>query len=206
MPALSVSIDGVTIATVCTDGYDVLSVRAGGTQIDDELATLDVSGGSYPEDGESTSLTWVSELSLLAGQIVEVSLLENAPSTHQGKTIEELFPDEAPTEQIDFTPTAEFLAELRTRPKLRDKFSFRLALSSEPVFAGETKPEEHGFGFTVLWNSFHPKYARVSLHSYTLDGLESHGPMNEHVVERIHYGSSVRFQLVAEQTEPLLCA
>jgi hypothetical protein len=56
MPALRVSIDGVMLATVSTDGYDVMSVRAGGTRIDDGLATLDLSGGSYPETGESTYL------------------------------------------------------------------------------------------------------------------------------------------------------
>lgn len=92
MPALSVTIDGVLIATVCTDGYDVLSVRAGGTRIDDHLANLDVAGGSYPENGEQTYLTWVNELYLQPGQVVTVSFLESASTSHAGKTIEELYP------------------------------------------------------------------------------------------------------------------
>lgn len=197
MPALNVSVDGVTIATVCTDGYDVLTVRASGTRVDSDMATLDVSGGSYPEDGQSTDLTWICDLPLQPGQVVEVFFLETGLTSHRGKTIEELFPGETPTEPTNFKPTAEMFAEIRNRLKLHDKFSFQLVSSIGTVFAGETTPDEHGFGFSVVWNSFHPERARVSLHSYTLDGLESHGSMKNHVEERMYYGDSVRFELVA---------
>lgn len=197
MPALSVSIDGVTLATVSMDGYDVMSVRAAGTRIDDGLATLDLSGGSYPEFGESTYLTWISDVPLQTGQVVTVTFLETASSSHAGKTIEELFPDEPPSTQTNFKPTAEMFAELRAMPTLRDRFSFRLASSSGTNFAGETAPDEHGFGFTVLWNSSNSERARASLHSYTLNNLEARGPMNNHFEEKLHYGGWVRFEIVA---------
>lgn len=196
MPALSVSIDGVTLATVSTDGYDVMSVRVGGTRIDDGMATLDLSGGSYPEVGESTYLTWINDISLQTGQVVTVTFLEAASSSHAGKSIEELFPDEPPSTQTNFKPTAEMFAELRAMPVLRDRFSFRLASSSGTNFAGETTPDEHGFGFTVLWNSSNPERARVSLHSYTLGNLEARGPMSNHVEEKLPYDGWVRFELV----------
>lgn len=197
MPALRVSIDGATLATVSMDGYDVMSVRAGGTRIADGLATLDLSGGSYPEFGESTYLTWINEVPLQTGQVVTVTFLEAASSSHAGKTIEELFPDEQPSTQTDFKPTAEMFAELRAMPALRDRFSFRLVSSSGTNFAGETALDEHGFGLTVLWNSSNPERARVSLHSYTLNNLEARGPMNNHVEEKLHYGGWVCFELVA---------
>jgi hypothetical protein len=196
MPALSVALDGVIIATVCTDGYDVLSAGAHGTRIDDDPATLDLSGGSYPENGESTYLTWISEVPLNIGQVVTVSFIENATSSHAGKTIEELFPDE-PKTQPAFKPPEEMFAELRARPKLREQFTFRLVSSTGTNFIGEAAPGAHGFGFNVLWNSFHPERARVSLHSYTLDSLEAHGPMNNHVEEQIQFGGSVQFEIVA---------
>ena len=53
MPALSLSIDGNVIATVRTEGLDSLDVRASGTRIDEDLASVDVAGGSYPENGNS---------------------------------------------------------------------------------------------------------------------------------------------------------
>ena len=197
MPGFSVSIDGKNIATVCADGYDVLSVCASGTRIDDDLAHLEVSGGSYRGDGKSTYLTWVNSLPLYPGQVVTVFFLENASSSHEGKTIEELFTDEAPKAVIDFKPTPEIIKEIREKPKTRDKFSFRLQSSSGSVYVGDTGPDELGFGFTVLWNSFHPERTRMSLHSHTLESLESHGPMNYLVEERMQYGNSVRFELVA---------
>lgn len=197
MPALSVSVDGKHVATVSTDGLDSLSVGARGTFVDEEIADLDVSGGSYPEGGESTYLTWVSEVHLRPGQVVIVSLLESASSTLDGRTIAEMFPDEPPSTQTDFKPTAEMYRELRARPKFREKYAFRLESSLGTKFAGETEPGEHGFGFSVHWNSFHPERARVSLHSYSLESLETRGPMSNHVEERIYYGNSVRFELVA---------
>lgn len=197
MPALTVSIDGITLATVSTDGYDVMSVRVGGTRIDENLATLDLSGGSYPESGESTYLTWISDVPLQAGQVVTVTFLDAALTSHAGKTIEELFPDEPPSKQTDFRPTADMFAELRAMPTLRDRFSFSLVSSSGTNFAGETTTDEHGFGFTVLWNSLNPDRARASLHSYTLSNLEARGPMNNHSEEKLHYGDWVQFELVA---------
>ena len=175
----------------------MLNVRVGGTCIDDHLADLNISGGSYPEDGNHTHLIWVNDLQLQLGQVVTVSFLEHASSSHAGKTIDELFPDEKTTAVTDSKPTAEIFNELRDKPKLRDKFSFRAASSYGNAFAGTTPPDEHGFGFSVLWNSHHPERTRVSLHSYTLDGLESHAPMNNHFEERLNYGGSVRFELIA---------
>ena len=197
MPALSVSIDGVTLVAVSTDGFDVLSVSARGTRIDDGLATLDLSGGCYPEVGESTYLTWINDLQLQAGQVVTVTFFEAASSSHAGKTIEELFPDEPFPTQTDFKLTAEMLTELRGKPLLREKFSFRLASSSGTDVAGESAPDDHGFGFTVLWNSSNPERARASLHSYTLENLETRGPMNYHAEEKIYYGDWVQFELLA---------
>lgn len=197
MPALSVSVDGTHIATVCTDGYNMLSVRISGTRIDENLAELEVTGGTFPEDGESNYLTWVDALPVQHGHSVAISFLESAKSSHSGKTIEELFPDEKPPQKGDFKPKSEIFNELRSMPTLREGFSFRLESSAGTKFVGKTTAKEHGFGFTVFWDAWHPECARVSLHSYTLDSLETRGPMSDHFKERIRYGEEIRFELVA---------
>lgn len=196
MPALSVSFDGNHIATVCTDGYDVLSVRISGTRIDKNLAELEVAGGTFPEDGESNYLTWVDALPVQHGQSIAISFLESAKSSHPGKTIEELFPDEKLPEKCDFKPMSEIVNGLRSVPTLRDGFSFCLASSKGSKFVGKTMAKDHGFGFSIVWNAWHPERARVSLHSYTLDSLETRGLMNDHYKELIHYGEEIRFELV----------
>jgi|SRR5450755_971435 hypothetical protein len=196
MPSLRISVDGTVVASVCTDGFDSLSARISGTRIDEELAALDVAGGSYPNDAESTYLTW-TDLPLHPGQVVLVEFIDSEPTTHNGKTIEELAEGEPPMSIVDIKPTAAMFEQLRSTPRVRDKFSLRLGSSFGQYFVGETGPDDHGFSFSVHWDSFHPERARLSLHSYTLDGLENHKPMSNFVEERMSVGNSVHFQLDA---------
>ncbi len=191
MPAISVTLDGKTLATVCTDGYDMVSVRVSGSRLDEHLAELEVTGGPPPKNGESTYLTWVDSVPIQAGKEVVVSVVESGLTSHAGKTIEELFPGKELPKITDFKPPAEMFAELRTRPRLRDKFSFRLQASSGRTFEGDTTDDAFAFGIT--WISHHPERARLTLHSYTFEELEQRAPMNYHVQDRIHVGDSVRF-------------
>ena len=200
MPALTVLLDGALVATVSTDGYDVLTVDVGGTLVDSELATLNFSGGSYPKDGKSTYLVWAPNLPIAHGQVVTVAFLENAPTSQAGKTIDELFPDEEPVTQTDFTLTADMLADIRAREKIRDTFNFRLEVPPRSPAFDATSYEDHGLAFSVIWDSSRPEQARMSLHSYTLDGLEARAPGNYFAKEVLHYGDSVQFELLPLKT------
>jgi hypothetical protein len=197
MPALRVSLDGTDIATVCSDGFDILSVRVGGTRIDKDFSDLDVTGGSYPEQGQKVYLTWASVAPLNPGQILKVAFLENGTTSHRGKTLDELFPKEERPTTEDFTPVAEELDDIRAMPNVRDGYGFRYNSSAGTNFVGRTAPADHGFGFSVLWNWLHPERAIVSLHSYSLDDLTHHRPMNDHVDEFIYFEQSVTLELDA---------
>jgi hypothetical protein len=197
MPAFSVAIDGKSIATVCMDEYNVIDVRVGGTQLDEDIARLELSGGSFPEQGKSTHLTWVNELPLRAGQVVTISFLEHAQTSHAGKTTEELFPDDASFKETSFKPYSEIISELRAKPKLHSTYSFRLESSTGTVFEGETKSDDFGFALSVLWDWLSPARAKVSLHTYTLDSLEARGPVRDLLYERISFGDSIRFKVIA---------
>ena len=196
MPAISVSLDGNIVATVSTESFDVLCVGVSGTRIDEEPPHLDVHAGSHPESGEGCYLIWTDTMSLEPGQVLTVSMLENAQTNRPGKTIEELYPD-GPDVVEHPKSKEETFAELRNWPLIRKGFAFRFDSSKGVHFAGETKSEEHGFSFGVVWNSFHPERARVSLHSYTLDSLEHNSPMNDHIDDVMQCGDSVHFELVA---------
>ncbi|MDP3824732.1 MAG: hypothetical protein Q8R33_24940 [Burkholderiales bacterium] len=198
MPTLTASVNGTLLAQVRTDGYDVMSVAVQGTCVEEEIAELMMTAGRYPEQGESVYLTWINSYPLKAGDLVEVTIQDVGDTSHDGKTLAELFPDEVDSvEQMDFTPTAELFADLRSRTRVRETFRFELQTNRGTAYIGETAKTEHGFGFTVLWNSQRPGRASLSLHSYTIDSLEKKEAMHDHVREYIEPFSSVRFRVDA---------
>lgn len=195
MPAISVLLNGELLATVNTKGYDVVSVHIHGTKTDDEFAILEMSGGTYPNNGESTHLIWINSLELWPGQRLEVRLQESGETLPAGKTIEELFPEEADTEvPADFAPTEAMFTALRAKPLRREEFSFQFLGSTGTSFVGKTASTDHGFGFSLVWNSNRPERACCSLHAYTLDELENRTPMRDFVNEyvRAPYTGSLR--------------
>jgi hypothetical protein len=198
MPAICVLIDGELIATVNITGYDVVSVNVHGTKIDDEFAALGMSGGSYPEHGESTHLVWINSLKLQPGQQIEVRFQETGDTSPQGKTINELFPEGAEKDDpADFKPTEVMFAQLRTKPSRRDRFILELLGSTGSSFAGGTVITDHGFGFNFVWNSHRQNQARQSLHAYSLDELESRAPIRYFVSEYIQVPYTARLRVTA---------
>ena len=197
MASISVSLDGHLLVRVRTDNYDVVSVSASGTRVEDEFSELYISASSHPEHGESTHLIWLNSLVILPGQLVQVGFSKDGETTEAGKTIDELFPDELSSEPIDFKPTSEMFTELRARPSKRAGYRIAVELPSGTRMFTQTTPEEHGYGFSVLWNWLHPERASVSLHSYTIDSMEHKTPMQYHAEEHLHLEPSVNVTIDA---------
>ena len=186
MPALSVFVDGLLKARVCTDDLHVLTVNVSGTKIDDAFASVEFSGGSYPEGADSTHLVWLSELALHPGQCVRVEVAAGGPNSHSGKTLEELFPDPPEEKQGPMPSREQLIEEVRIRKRLRDHFALSVQSSSGASVSVEVKPEEHGFGASFLWNWVQPERVSASLHTYTLDQLLSKEGFTYHFRERLH--------------------
>jgi hypothetical protein len=198
MPSLTVSLDGSVVATACCDGFDVVTVRVSGTRVEEDFSNLEFTGGRYPDSGESTYLTWINQLPLQPGQQVYVSLLQEGKTSHPGETIDELFPDDDSTAmQEEFEPSREIFEELRRRPNRRDGYAFQYQSTSGTLYAGQTSADDHGFGFTVLWNSQRPQQVSVSLDSYTIDNVEQRAPGHDHVREYLQVGQSVTVEIGA---------
>ena len=192
MPGLTVALNGERLAAVSTEGSNVLSVRVQGDVVGPEFASLDVSGGLYGQ-GESKHLTWVHERELSPGDEVEVGLLEAVETSHPGKTLEELFPNE-PEPVGPWQPLEEVFEELSREPKVRERFSFSIE-GPEGVLTAATGPQDHSFGFSVLWNWLHPERVRVSLHSNTLEGVANRKGGTDHAEFVLHYGQHVKLRV-----------
>ncbi|MBU9423726.1 hypothetical protein [Burkholderia gladioli] len=195
MPALEIMLDGVTVAAVSTSELTMLAARVSGMLVHEAIASLNVSGGNYSQSGSSTYLTWIADTPLQAGQQIRVLFHQDGQSSHAGKTIDELYPDEPPVAQTDFVPTAEMFHELRAMPKVHEKFVIDLSASSGASFHGETTAPEDSFALSILWDSTHPERARVSLHSNSLDNLETKGPLNYLFKADLGFGGFVELRI-----------
>lgn len=148
-------------------------------------------------------MIWAADIELQPHQMVTVQFLEQAQTSDPGKTIDELYPDEPPCEETDFTPTPEMrtklLAKLRAMPTYRDSFNLSLDSSQGASVRVQTAPEDHGFTFSVLWTSFQSdERVRMSLHSYTLQSLEYRTTdLHYYVQEGLNYGDEVKFAISA---------
>ncbi|RBB36778.1 hypothetical protein DPV79_24280 [Burkholderia reimsis] len=195
MPALEIMLDSVTVATVSTAELTMLAARVGGMLIDEAVASLNVSGSNYHLSGPPSYLTWIADTPLQAGQRIRVLFHQDGQSSQTGKTIDELYPDEPPVAQTDFTPTAEMFQKLRAMPKFREKFVIDLSSSSGTSFRGETMAGEDSFALTILWDCMHPERARTSLHSHSLDRLEAKGPLNYLFNDDMAHGGFIEIRI-----------
>jgi len=197
MPALSVSLNGEPLVSVATDGYDVIDVGVSGDLLGPEHGSLRVSGGSYLEGQESRYLVWEDERILVPGDSVAVAFLAAGATSRRGKTIEELYPDEKPTGKETFAPAKQIVRELKQRPKAFDSLAFEFVGPDGAPVRARTTPQEHGFAFTVLWNSHRPERARASAHTYTLASLVTKKNGKYHAETKLGFGQQVTFKVLA---------
>jgi hypothetical protein len=201
MPLLRVSVDGTQVAAVSTEGLDVLTVNLGGTKIDEEFASLEFSGGRYPAEGESTHLIWLNGLVVHPGQRVRVELAASGSSSHAGKTIAELFPDDSEDDEDSEEPQDSPLSRdavvdgVVARPQVRTAYHCDLESSSGAKCAASTSAQEHGFGISFLWNSLRAERVSASLHTYSLEQLRTHGESTYHWREHLVAGDWVEMKI-----------
>ncbi len=185
MPSIAVFVDGALMARVNSEGLDILTVNVGSTKADETLATIEFSGGKYPDDGDSSHLIWLNELQLSSGQTVRVLVSASGDTTAPGRTLEELYPD-LPEEKEGPMPTrSQLIAEVSKRPHFREGYSFTLRSSSGAAVEAAMDPEEHGFSASFLWNWVRPERVSASLHTYSLAQLTAESGFNYHFQERL---------------------
>jgi hypothetical protein len=197
MPALSVTLNGEHLVSVATDGFDVIDVSVSGDLLGPEHAILRVSGGSYPDGQKSQYLIWEGERVLVPGDSVGVVFLTSGATSRAGKSIEELYPGNKPGLKESFAPAEQMVRELKQRPKAFESLAFEFTGPDNATVRANTTPSEHGYAFTVLWNSHRPERARASAHTYTLDSLITKERGNYHAETKLAFGQGTTFKVLA---------
>jgi len=196
MPGLAVTLNGVDLVAVSTDGLNVLGVRVHGDVIGPEFAAIDVSGGLYGEGDNSKHLIWIDQRELAAGDEIVVALLDSTTSSCPGKTIDELYSeDESPIGPRQ--PLEEATQFILKQPRVRERFNFVVTPPSGAPIIASTEPTNHSFGFSVLWNWMHPKRVRVSLSSNSLENIVKRTGGVYQASFYMHFGEAVRLRVDA---------
>jgi hypothetical protein len=196
MPALSVTLNGEFLVSVATPGFEIVEVGVTGDLLGPQHATLRISGGSYSERKQQHHLIW-DQRTLVPGDSVTVGFLAEGSTSEPGKTIEELYQGDKPVTSEPFAPPEDVVKELKLRPKAFQSLAFEFVGADGAHVKGHTSPDEHGFAFTVLWNSHRIDRARVALHTYTLDSLITKQSGKYHAETRLSAGQRVTFKVLA---------
>ncbi|OYO27620.1 hypothetical protein CD932_20905 [Janthinobacterium sp. PC23-8] len=177
-------------------GMEVVDVSVHGALDYNPKATLHAMGVN-PSAGGCDSLIWLPEQALLAGQVVRVTLLEACEQPDRGRTMEELFPDDEPCTQTDFTIDDAMAAQLRARPQLHQAFAVQASTSQGQQAAAVSDPRNTSFTFGVVWDFTGPDKARVRLTTHCLDDVLARRAGSAHLEAMLALGDSASFVLTA---------
>jgi hypothetical protein len=194
MSGISVEVNGTRIATISLAGREVVDVSVYGALDRHQKATLNAGGNHLVDDGYG-HLIWITEQALLPGDVVRVSLDESCGIADQGKTIDELYPDEEPSTRTDFTIDENMAAEMRTRPRLHEAFAVQVETSSGQQATAASDDLNTDFSFSLLWDSSRPHQARVRLATYCLDDVLARTGGSTHLKTFLFVGDSASFVL-----------
>jgi len=194
MPGISVDVNGTRIATISLAGREVVDVSVSGALDRHPKAMLHAGGNHRTDDGYGY-LIWIAEQALLPGDAVRVSLDASCGIADQGKTLEELDPDEEPCTRTDFTIDETMAAQLRARPRLHDAFAVQVETSSGQQATAASDDLNTDFSFSLLWDSSRPDQARVRLATHCLDDVLSRKGGTTHLKTMLCVGDSASFVL-----------
>ena len=195
MASLHVELDGARVTTINLSEMGIVTVSVHGALDRSPKAVMDAGGGSLAQDGPGY-LIWVPELTVQAGAVVKVTLHEACDNTDQGKTIGELYPDDEPCTQTDFTLNDAMAAEIRARPQLHQAFSVRAATSQGQQAMAASDINNTSFTFSVIWDHTRPSQARVHLSTNCLDDLLAKRIGTSRLQAVLSYGDSASFVLI----------
>jgi hypothetical protein len=192
---LRIAIDDIEVATVDTDGRDVVTIHVGGSRADEDYADLGVTGGIYDSGGVTDHRIWIDQRFLRIGQAVDVAFVERGLQTGEGRSLSDLYPDSVGRDPTPIDP-GELAKEERQALRVRDRYQVRLTITSGVAVTLVTSADDHGFGFHVLWSKWNPDRVSVSLHTYAIDSVANGEPGRYAVRENMSVGEAVRLELV----------
>jgi len=190
-PGIIVRKNAEIVASVSSENLNIISVRLHGDTVSPEVATLDVTGGYYGEPDETRHLLWVVEQEISERDEIEIQFKEVAASSHRGKSIEEVFPEEKSQENAEPQDIVELAKWLADKPRLRNGFELFVGLPDAEPKVLKVRDPEYSFFVSVMWDWKSTNSAKVRVSSATIQSIADQQPGTTYLRDRLNEGQSI---------------
>lgn len=193
MPGIIISNNGIKLAAVSTEGLNIVSANIVGDILGEELSSIQVHGGLYGVGENDKHLIWLSDVHLQEGDSVNIEFVASIENSHEGKTIEEFFPEsgQGPQKQESLE---ELFNDLSGQAKYRNGFSFTLDSDDLKIFSS-TESNVFSFMCSAMWRWLYPEELKISLSSNSLERIRNREGGISHGELRLKYGQSANLQI-----------
>lgn len=195
MAGIAIAMNGTRTAAIGLDGMQVVSVFVHGALHREPKAVLEAHGGNY-RAGACGHLIWIAEHPILPGDMLTIAFEAHCDSVDHGLTIDELYPDAAPSTKADFSITDEVAADIRARPRLHDAFLVHVETSSGEQASAASDDRNDDMMFSLVWDDTHPDQLRVHFRTCCFDDVAAKRGGTTHLQTMLAVGESVSMTLV----------
>jgi len=194
-PGLIVRVNGKTVACVSSENLNIIAAHIHGDVLSTEIATIDVTGGFYGEPEETRHLTWIPDLEVTEADEIEIGFQDVPENSHNGKTLQELFPEPIEPGPEERLTLQELAKQLEEQPRIRDSMKLAVALGSDaPRFYEVTAPE-YSFSVSVMWDWKSNDDAKLWVSGASIQSIAEQRPGQTYLRTRLEKGQFVRVRI-----------
>jgi len=197
-PGLVVRVNNEVVAAVSSENFNILSVRIHGDVLSPEIAVLDVTGGYYGGPEETKHLIWVNDHELSELDEVEIQFQDIPASSHVGKTIKEIYPQEEASVDEHPLEIAELAGALREEPRLRNGFDLHVRVSDTDPQVFSVRDPDHSFFVSIMWDWKSIDSAKFSVSSTTIQNIAEQKSGTNYLRRRLRVSQSVCVRIVSQ--------
>lgn len=194
-PGLVIRVNKAVVAAVSSENLNILSVRICGDVLSPEVGVLEVTGGYYGGPEETTHFLWVDSHEISGLDEIEIQLQDIPASSHAGKTIEELWPEEdTPADDQPFD-IEELARDLQGQPRLRNGFDLHMQVSGAAPQIFSMREPDYAFFISIMWHWRSTDSASLGVYSNTIEDIGSQNPGTTYLQQRYGLGQSVQVRI-----------
>ena len=194
MPAIKVLRNGIELALVNVDQFDVVVVNLHGMVTENAFSFLDLTGGVYSKGVLSRHLIWLDSVEIQIDDLIEVHFVDSISMDTRGFTIDELY-DNQDDRQGEEEATREAYNYLAEIPRVRTGYKIIVETSTGTINRFETDESDWSYHCSVMWQFLRPDTMKLSLSFNDLESIRTQQNSRKYIRQTIYQNNyiTVRF-------------